>query len=130
MNRRWLSAALSIMAGCSGDALGPTACATPIVASVGGGTVPVFTWTPACGISLISVVPFPNPTPLSMWSIDGGKRTFGPPVTYGSGGSSARPLVVGQVYEATFSVYAEVPGSSPGVTFDGDTVLTRMQFTP
>jgi hypothetical protein len=65
-----------------------------------------------------------------MWYIDAGKRTLGPPITYGSGGSAAIPLVAGQTYEATFTVYAEVPGSSPGVTFVGDTVLTRLQFTP
>lgn len=127
-----LSLALLVaMASCGGgdDLAPPPPCNSPINVSISSGTTPTFSWTPECGISGVSVVPLPNSVPEVMWAIHADASTLGSPIVYGTGGSTPKALVQGQLYEVTFSVHAEVEYGD-GIVGVGDSTLVRTQFTP
>lgn len=103
-------------------------CTGPVSVTVGAGTAPRFTWTPACRVFFLLVEPAAAGTDL--WSIiSDGANVIAPPVTYGvvpSGvteSDSPTPLVGGTAYEVYLFRWTG-PGSQDGELVGSST------FTP
>jgi hypothetical protein len=101
-----------VLAACGSDnpAAPTVACQTAITATVGTGTTPRFDWSPACGITAISVIAAPGlGTPTTMWIIESDTRLLGPGIRYGDTPAGTRtatpahPVTHGSSYMVSFT---------------------------
>lgn len=121
-----LLAALS----CRG-AVSPEGCARDVEVSVARGANPVFSWSPGCGISSLSVVTVPSTSGVSeeaVWGFTVPERTpIGPTIRYGIAPAGAtvstqpRALVAG----ATYRVLVMQTVGGDGVVGSGEGLFTR-----
>lgn len=117
---------------CGGDGNGPSQlaeCTGPVTLSASAGTVPRFTWTPACRLFLVLVE---DPTgDGDQWGVlSDSSNKIAPGVSYGVIPSGATkellapvPLVAGHSYHATVARFTG-PGHEDGVT------IGQLDFTP
>jgi hypothetical protein len=81
------------LSGCA-DEIGPDElpeCSGPVTLTVSPGTIPTFSWTPLCRLSLLVVGPDESGT--DVWSIiTRGENALAPPVTYGDPPAGAETL--------------------------------------
>jgi hypothetical protein len=111
----------------------PEGCAQNVQVAVSTGAGPIFSWSPACGISSLAVVTVPAAPGVSgsgesMWAFSvPEQRPIGPAVLYGTAPADAtvstqpRALVVGTTYRV--SVMQTLGGD--GVVGSGERVFTR-----
>ena len=134
--RRWCVAAgvliVAAAAGCADEPSGTDGpvpeCTGAVSVTVGTGTTPTFTWTPACRLFLLLVEPVVGGTDL--WSIiSDSANVIAPPVTYGvvptgvQEGDPPTTLVVGSGYEVYLYRWTG-PGRQDGA------LVGQATFTP
>jgi hypothetical protein len=118
--------------GCSGtSSVAPEGCVQNVQVAVLPGTYPVFSWSPACGISSLSVVTVsstPGAIEESMWGFSVSEQSpIGPGIHYGTAPVGAtvwtqpRSLVAGATYRVR--VIQTVGGD--GLLGSGERVFTR-----
>ena len=117
---------------CEGaSTVSPPGCVQNVQVTVAAESTPLFSWTPACGISFLSVVTVPSNAGGSvetMWSFSVPENDpFGPGIRYGQAPTGAsvsvtpRPLVAGTTYR--IRVLHTVGGD--GLLGSGETEFTR-----
>ena len=131
MSNRAIGLVMLFLCGCSkDDPISPVSetCTGPVQVSVASGTMPAFTWTPACSLFLVLVEP--DSSGADQWSvISDSTNAISPPVTYGVIPPGAReldpptPLVSGVTYEV-FVFRWTGPGKQDGV------LVGQRKFTP
>jgi hypothetical protein len=95
--------------GCNGTStVSPEGCAQNVQVAVAGGTTPLFSWAPACGISSLSVESVPSSTGgdvQTVWAFSVPENSpVGPWIRYGHAPGranvwfAAQPLVAGMSY--------------------------------
>ena len=100
-----------------------------LTASVG--TTPTFTWAPACGVAVISVVEA-QPAGPAVWHVEtaDNRNTIASDVRYGQrpGGTSVRagplPLVAGRAYSILLLVAEPLSDGTIGISGIGDLTFT------
>ena len=89
---------------CNNDPVGPEGCRNTVQVAVSGGTSPLFSWSPPCGMSALSVETVPPAPAGLMWSFSLPESAPIPPdVRYGAAPRGAtvsqpKPLIAGQTY--------------------------------
>jgi len=126
-----LCSLVTLVAGCEGVSTVIAPCSQNVEVSVGGGSVPIFLWTPACGMSQIDVSTVPatgGGQPVFVWSFHVPENEpVGPLVQYGKAPDRAtvsvqpQPLVPGATYRV--QVWQTVGGDV--LTGSGEATFTH-----
>lgn len=96
---------------------------------VGEGSTPRFDWSPACGISQVSVntVPGPGAAPILVWALSAPEQSpIGPSIVYGivprgaTSSHAAEPLVHG----VTYRIFIAYTVGGDGVAGSGEETFT------
>jgi len=122
---------VSLTLGCADDSTGSAAlpeCTGPVTVTVGAGTSPQFSWSPACRLFFVIVEPAASGQDL--WSvITEGTNAISSPVLYGTVPPGAQeldpptPLVAGTAYKVAVARYTG-PGPQDGA------IIGMQTFTP
>ena len=99
-----LSSLVMLVAGCEGATTVVAPCSQNVDVFVGGGSAPLFAWSPACGISELDVSTVPatgGGQPVSVWSFHVPEnQPVGPFIRYGIAPSHAVVSIQPQALEA------------------------------